>query len=196
MAYQANIPLSADKFKDSQSDINGNFQAIKTLIDVNHETFGASDEGKHKWVALPVQSVAPTTAADEVALYSTTSSLTGVPELSIRSESAGTAVEFTSKTAASDGWTRLPSGILMKWGASSTLVVDDNIITLPVAATVPAFTTIYNVQLSPQSDGVSDPNSMMYSYAIDALSFGVWVAKRGTGSIGTPLVGYYFIIGI
>lgn len=198
MAYQANIPLSSDKFKDSQSDINGNFQAIKTLIDVNHETFGASGEGKHKWVALPVQGSAPTTAAGEVAIYSTTSSLTGVPELSIRAESAGTAFEFTSKTEGTNGWTRLPSGILLKWGTTSTLTAGDNTITLPTGASIQAFATIYNIQISAQSDSgtPADPNSAMYPYAVDELSFGTWVTKRSSGSIGTPLVAYYFITGI
>lgn len=196
MAYQANIPQPGDKIKDSQADLLGDFIALKSLIDVNHETFGASDEGKHKWVALPVQGSAPTTAAGEVAIYSTTSSLTGVSELSVKADLAGTAVEFTSKTEGTNGWTRLPSGILIKWGTTSTLTAGANTITLPTGVSIQAFATIYNIQVSAQSDGSSDPSSAMYPSAVDELSFKIWVVKRSTGAIGTPLVGYYFIIGI
>ena len=138
------------------------------------------------------------TAAGEMTIYTTTSALSGNPELSVREESSGTEYEFTSKTAASDGWTRLPSGILLKWGQTSVLVAGANTTTLPVAATVPAFTAIYNIQVSAQSDGANDPNSAMYSYAVDTLSFGTWLSIRDAaqGALVAPLVAYYFIIGI
>jgi len=116
MAYQQNIPQPTDELRDSQNDILQNFQGIKTAWDVNHVTFDLADEGKHSHVSLPEQAAGPATAANELAVYSKQSTLTGVAELFVRRESSGDEIELTSGLAANDGWSRLPSSILIKWG--------------------------------------------------------------------------------
>ena len=76
--YQSTKPAAADQLNNSQDDIQKNFEAIKDLIDVNHETFagGAGNEGKHKWTTFPEQgtdlTAAPETLANEVGKFGIT----------------------------------------------------------------------------------------------------------------------------
>lgn len=55
MAYNQNLPQATDAISDSQSGILGNFQAIKTLVDVNHVTFDdpSGNQGMHKFLQMP-----------------------------------------------------------------------------------------------------------------------------------------------
>lgn len=123
MAYQENKPLPTDRLKDSQADIQANFISNKVAFDQNHVTFDAADTGKHKFIQMPVQSVAPVTSATELALY--TKSVTGVPQLFLRRASSGDEVNFTSSTAATIGTTTLPSGLILKWGTVSIPLGND-----------------------------------------------------------------------
>jgi len=186
MPYQENKPQATDLLSQSQSDIQQNFAALKTLIDVNHDTFAAADEGKHKHVTFPEQTADPATAADEVAVYSKLSALSGNSELFVRNENNGTVVEFTSSGQAATGWTRLPSGILMKWGtgnvnANATAVVNFD-------ATEP-FTTVYNVSVTRQ--GQAGDSGTLYYQAFTTTSITVYNASNAG-----PRVFYYQAIGI
>ena len=61
MAYSPNIPQPTDIPANSQPQLLANFQGINTLINVNHIGFDVTDQGKHKWVSMPVQLAAPGT---------------------------------------------------------------------------------------------------------------------------------------
>lgn len=162
MAYNNAIPQANDSLKNSQSQLLANFQAIKTLIDVNHETFGSANEGKHKWVTFPVQGAVTATAAGEVNMYSANGAISGVPELWIQKQSAATAFEFTSSLGATNGWTRLPSGILLKWGTLSTTTYNTKeTIAFPVGATIPVFSNIYSVQVTTATAESASPNQVV-----------------------------------
>jgi hypothetical protein len=169
MAYNQNIPAASDLISQSQSDIQANFQAIQTLLTINHGIFGAVDEGKHKHVSFPNQAASPTTTATEVALFSRSSSLSGASELCLRRQADGTVYEFTSSTAAASGWTRLPSGILLKWGSSAT-VGGAETISFPVAASVPAFSSIFQVLISTNVAGASDTFVLLNSFTINDIT--------------------------
>lgn len=137
MAYNNAIPQPTDKLRNSQPDLLGNFQAIKTLVDVNHVTFDVADQGKHKFVTFPVQSPAPTFLTGEEGLYNklfnTGVNPTNINELyvHVQPSASGTRpqeIPFTasilSRIAPNTtetgnegvrGWTYLPSGLLIKW---------------------------------------------------------------------------------
>lgn len=197
MAYQANIPTASQRLADSQADLLGNFQAIKQLIDVNHDTFGSPTEGKHKFVSFPDQVASPTVAADEVALFGRLSTLTNTSELCIRKESNGAVYEFTSAGATTNGWTRLPSGILLKWGGQAG-VNGLTTITFPAGATIPAFTSNFMVSVttsynSPTNDG--PPNGFIRLVDWSTASFRIFASNRS--STGAQTLGLtYFAIGI
>ncbi len=145
MAYNNTIPKATDQLKNSQSDILNNFIAIKQLVDINHE--GA----------------APTTAANEVGLYSAVGAYSAASELVFRRESNGTSIPFTEGLNADNGWARLGNNLLVKWGnvtiagaAGGTSSRTDTI-AFPVGATIPAFTTaIYQIFLTPRSAALID----------------------------------------
>ena len=122
--YKSGIPLATDRLSSSQNDLLNNFTAIKALVDVNHETFanGVSPEGKHKFVTMPEQGAAPATLANEGALYTKVGATSAVAELFFRRESSGDEIGFTEGTLANNGWTRLPCGLLVKWGKVGTPV--------------------------------------------------------------------------
>jgi hypothetical protein len=150
MAYQNNIPLANDQLSKSQGDINGNFQSILTWGDANHVDFNAgADAGKHKWVSFPEQSSSPGTTGGECALFSKVG-ITGVAALFFQGQSNGTITSggFTESAPAIAGWTRLPSGILLKWG-QSTLPAGSQPVIYPVASNIPVFAgTPFNWQLT------------------------------------------------
>lgn len=193
--YNNNIPQATDRLKDSQGSLLSNFQSIANVINLNHVAFNASGEGKHKFVEMPVQSPVPTTVAGEVGLYCQTSALTGVPALVFAPQSAGTPVEFTSSLQATNGWARLPSGILLKWGQAIVNPGDD-IVTFPVAANIPAFSAPpFNVYLQMTSAPVFDPNAFSYVTNLLAIRFRVYsVARTSTATAGAAFS--YLAIGV
>jgi len=147
MAYNQNIPQATDDPSVSQAQLLGNFLAIKQLVDVNHGTFSAADEGKHKYVTLPQQAAAPATAALEMALYVKDNG--GVPTPYIRQQSSGTEYNLLTQYAGTNpGWARLPGGLIMKWGTQSVSITGDGYVTYPVGATIPVFTTVLSAQVS------------------------------------------------
>lgn len=195
MAYNNSIPQPTDIISDSQSDILGNFAAIKTLIDVNHETFGSADEGKHKFVQMPIQGSGPTTAATEMALY-TKNDAGGTPQLYVRRDTSGDEIEFTGSTSSQNGWTRLPSGILLKWGRTNPSGVGDSTVTLPTGASIPVFANVFTAFTSLYTTGAGvDVNSVVYLYSLTTTAFSLKTAIRdtGAGSIGSVLVDYLII---
>lgn len=153
MAYQANIPQPTDQLSKSQGDILGNFQALQTLIDVNHVDFSSADQGKHKWVTFPIQALAPAFAATEIGLYNKVPAapfpLTTVGELFIQ-KSTGANIPMTASVQSSvDGWTYLPSGIILQWNQGTSVpLVGNNVVSLPNGAGQPRFNTIFTVMLS------------------------------------------------
>lgn len=92
--YTSNIPQPGDNPSDSQDQILQNFQSISTTNSVNHVAFNDPDQGKHKFLQMPEQSSAPSTAADEGGLY--TKAVSAVTQLFWRNESNGTEQQFTN----------------------------------------------------------------------------------------------------
>jgi hypothetical protein len=145
MPYNANIPQPNDELSQSQDEMLNNFQSISALINVNHIDFNGATQGKHKWVSLPNQVLAPQALANELVLY--TKEVNGNPQLFLRRQNDGAEIDFTSAGFGNPGWCRLPSGILLKWGVFNG--VGNTNITIPfaVGATIPVFNACYIVQV-------------------------------------------------
>lgn len=201
MPYLPNIPQPNDRLKDSQPDILANFQAIKQLIDVNHDTFSSATEGKHKWVSFPSQVANPATAPAEVAMFSKAGITAGTPSaLFVRKENnaavkSGGFTEFEANTFIS-GWTRLPSGILLKWGFVAPALPNPCTVTFPVGATIPVFTALYHVQLTVGNTNASDNNwhAAIVNNSLAVAQFQVWTTQRTT-TTSTAVQIYYLAIG-
>lgn len=166
MAFQPNIPAATDIKSQSQSDIQGNFQAIQTLVGINHVNFGAADQGKHNLVTFPLTSTspaAPVFAATEEGLYNLVNATTSKNELYVHRQTvdAPTDIPFTASilsntaVASSDnGWTYLPSGLLLKWGRVSAPTASVAI-TPTVTSGGPNFTRVFRVMVTPQDSGTA-----------------------------------------
>lgn len=96
MPYTDNVPQSGQTLGTTQPLIQSNFSIITTAQSVNHVAYDDADQGKHKFLQMPEQGSAPTTAANEGALYTKVD--TGTPattQLFYRNESAGTEQQLT-----------------------------------------------------------------------------------------------------
>lgn len=152
MAYTNNVPTASQTVSQTQSIIQANFMALSS--------FG------NGYAELANQSVAPTFTAGNDGLYTKTYATTSTNELFVHRQGlAGLAeVPFTaskmSNTAAAscdNGWTYLPSGLLMKWGrtiAPSATVA----ITPTVTSGGPNFSRVFRVFVTPQ-----DPTAVNFT---------------------------------
>lgn len=195
MAYNPNIPQATDQISVSQADLLNNFIALSTFLNVNHVDFASADQGKHKFVSFPQQGSSPATSGTEVALYCKVSPLTSVPELYFRNATSGAEYEFTSYQPAVDGWTRLPSGILLKWGNVSANGA--TVINFPAGATIPSFTAVSSAQVSVNTIGGGnvDPNTFVTVNAISTTQLTVYGSSRtATGAAAVNFT--YLVIGL
>jgi len=186
MAYSESIPQSGHKLSRSQADLLNNFIALKTAFEINHEDFNAAGQGKHIHTTYPVQVAAPTTAADEVAVYCKDNA-GGDPALFYRPESDGTEIELTAATKNAKGYTILPSGIMIKWGSGTVGINGSD--TESYEAT-DAFTTVYNASVT--LDGASGMDKALFVTSFTTTQISVYNAN---GSGGTRTY-YYFVIGV
>src|SRR5690606_9784890 len=141
---------AAQRFKDSQPLIQNNFLDIQNAFSLNHVDFNLGVEtGKHKFLQMPAQGAAPATNATEMGLY-TKNGIFGTPEMFIRRQGSGLEISFTEKetNGVNNGWTRLPSGIILKWGFAAPVGTGPSTIVFPISGTIPVFNNLYNVQLT------------------------------------------------
>jgi len=198
MPYDNNTPLATDTIAATQQPIHDNYADIETLINVNHVGFNVADQGKHKFVTMPVQVADPATLANEVALYSKTSALTAVPELFVRKQNNGVVTEITSSLGATPGWAFTSSGMLLKWGQLTALAADYPVGTnflFPVAATIPVFGTIFTVYVTVIGAGAADTNTWATLKATTTTDITVAGSQR-TAAVGANTVFNYLAVGI
>lgn len=196
MPAYSDTPQAAQSKNTTQSLIQTNFLSLSAVNDVNHVAIThASDYGKHNFVSMPEQLASPATLADEAAIFARQGTLSSVAELCFRRESSGDVIEFTGGTLAAPGWTRLPSGLLVKWGVTSG--TGYALTTFPVAGTIPVFTSIFTVSASTYGSaaGNIDTNTFVRVDSFTTTNFYVYASPRVT--TGTKLVGFtYLAIGV
>lgn len=205
MPYQANKPQAADQMSISQGDLQNNFLALKALVDVNHETFGSANEGKHTVVAFPEQTVSvvppifpPATTATEMALYAKATG--GATQLFLRptGQVAGTDANdinisewILNPVGGATNSVTLPNGLIMKWGLSG---LNENVgggktrIDFPVAFPH----NCLNVQATTNSIH-HGTNTFINVYALLAASFNCTSSTRTGATSGGTI--YWFAIG-
>lgn len=184
MAFQPNIPLATDQLSQSQLDIQGNFQALDPIFN-----------GINNFLLLPIQGSAPATSGTQVALYSKTG-ITTNQELFFRRISNGAEIDFTGSLQATDGWSRLPSGILIKWGTATVTRNALTTVTFPTAGTIPAFAATYMVsavQTFAAGPTLSNLNCFISAGNFTTTNFQVYANASIVPLTGTISVTYYAI---
>jgi hypothetical protein len=207
MAYNPNIPQPTDQLNQSQADLLANFQAIQTLIDVNHVDFASGDQGKHKWVTLPSQGATPPAgsgfAASELGAYNAVYALTSQHELFINKTNQVTVVQVPSTASVlsansapaqnSAGWTTLPSGIVLRWGNFSGFTGLNTVTLTTSAAFGPALTQILSVQVTAYDPSAGDANfAVRLAQIISPTQFNVYISSRTAAGAGTG--GFQFLV--
>lgn len=130
MTYTRSIPNSGESLGGTRDRIRTNFEEIFDVVAINHTNFNELGEGKHKFLQMPIQASAPTTAASEGGFY--TKTVSGAAQAFFRSESNGSEYQMTSVSDANiatfavnsvayvddndGGWTFLPGGLILQYG--------------------------------------------------------------------------------
>lgn len=166
MAYQANIPQATDALSQSQLDIQNNFGAIQTLIDVNHVDFASADQGKHKWVTFPVQGSAPSFNIGELGLYNLAYAPTSRNELFV-TNAVGSSYPITASYINTNvGWTYLPSGMLMVWGFGTITVGGSIVVAYSSIPNFPGFAVSASIpQITRVGSGTSSNFVTVFNYS-------------------------------
>lgn len=195
-----NVPLSGQSLAGTRVPINQNFATINTAFAVDHVDYNIANQGTHKKVSFPVQNPVPAPQAGIVQLYSQTSAITGQPELVFTHQAGSTApaaaqiVEFTSAGWANPGWTRLPSGILLKWHSGISMAAVPTV-AVNLNTDVPGspnFTTLFSVQCSTTS-------ATAYDTVVNIQSIVGFVVTFAANATPNPPGGFtvgYLAIGI
>lgn len=206
MAYSNAIPQASDTKKNSQPAFLENFKCINDLLGVDHvispwTSPATGDQGKHNQVSFPVQGAAPVFPATENGIYSlipTASPLTALQEMFIHKQNNAGAVDipFTASILStttpgnlSDGWSYLPSGILLKWGGSTATGAATY--TFATGANIPVFTACFSILLTPYDNTAGDVNGAIRLVAVTATTFDVYASSRTASGSGT--MGYRFL---
>lgn len=182
------VPLATQTLAATQNTIRQNFLGINSGFAVDHQTLnpGAGSPGKHNKVTMPEQAGDQVTAVNEMALYVKQSAISGVAALFLRDENNGAVIELSTADGAANGWARLPSGILIKWGISAAPgVAGLRTVTFPVAATTPVFATILTVLASASSADIVDSNFAVRVVDWQVLSFRAFVSSRTAAGAAT-----------
>ena len=138
----------------------------------------------------------PAVAAGQLLLYNFLYPTTAANELYVKKVGILTApgIPFTASSKIAQGWTWLPSGMLLKWGtvAGSGLVTT----AFPPGATIPAFTAVLNVQLTINNTAITDIDAAVRLIDYTNLQFRAFVSRRyAAGASELAYRFYYFAIG-
>lgn len=200
-------PLATDRINDTQAPIRENFNTIDTAWQVNHVDFtDAADFGKHVQIDCAELVNHPLIDADDISLYNFESTITNQPELYVKRAGAfgvaGTPFTASGWDAGTlSGWTYLPSGLLVKFGVIDWIAaggVAHNTYALPVAATIPVFTAVYNCQFTTvkSAAGVTDAIAQLDSFGPVSITYNIGKISA-IGTVPASNVGvYYSVFGV
>lgn len=198
ITYNEDIPQATDKPSQSQGEILDNFQGINEIWKVNHYTFADNDAGKHTFVELPVQGIAPTPVADQSTLYTFEYQPTGAnplaSQLVLVQPTGGARIPISSgSTSAGNGWSWLPSGLLMKWG-QQTITTTNMLQTVTYPGSTPEFNdAAVSIMLVINTSGVgatNDVDTVVYLKSRgDAAKFTFYAFRRTNVGNAPPNAG-------
>jgi hypothetical protein len=213
MPFLPNIPQSTDQLSVSQGNILTNFSILGAIAgNTNPSSASINANSGFNWVYLPPQASNPpagaTFTAGNIGLYSsnTINSITGQNELYINKRNQGTVVQIPatasvlSVTSApalnSNGWTYLPSGILMKWG----FVQMNNSgapfsVTFAAGANIPVFQQVFNIQLTQSYNSNTTSQNRVFAVSLLTPPTTIGFTMTYSGSFDTSTWIYYLAIG-
>lgn len=150
-----NVPIPNQTLGASRDLINQNFSVINTAFSVNHVPYndGTGFQGMHQFLQMPAATPIIATGATQLGIYANTGPFSGNPELFFQRQSlaANSGYSFTEAQNTANGWTRLPSGILLKWGQQSIAAGAssgaNSPVIFPTGTGIPVFTNVFQIIL-------------------------------------------------
>lgn len=118
------VPQPGQTLALTQPLIRNNFSTIDSAFSVDHVSYNLGGAGKHNKVTFPVQSSTPTFPGD-IGLYNKVDPTTMVSQLYFTT-STGTTYPMTASarqsfTSGGNGYSYLPSGLVVQWGRGVAL---------------------------------------------------------------------------
>ena len=202
MTFTAGQPENGQSLGASKVPIRDNFTAIVADLGINHVAINLGDQGKHKFLQMPEQASAPTTAANEGGLYTKVGTSPAQTSLFYRGESSDFEYRLTRPIAASTGvfgnntayaanhtggWTFLPGGLLLQYGARTTPGTSGTI-TFPVAFT----TAYYSITIGISRNASNSTQSVFVdnSVAVSTSNFAYTSTSSGSDPIYWMAIGF------
>lgn len=152
-----NVPLAGQNLVGTRDAIHDNFITyIDPQFAVDHVAFATAGAGKHNKVTLPVQGGSPVFAAGENGIYNLNNATTTKNEIYIHKQQNATTVEIpmtastlsnSTPTGLTQGYTFLPSGLILAWG--SQLILNAGTTTVNIPYTFSNANRILHVMISP-----------------------------------------------
>lgn len=188
MTFDSSKPNANESPSQFPAQAQTNWQRIETIVSGDHQWNDSADasDGKHVKARFPEQTSAPSTAANEAALYSKEAQ--SVSQMFIRRESDGAEVQITSSdvsdtTAQStNGYSCLPGGVLIQWGKKSSPGSSGSV-TFPKAFSAAPYSLSVDLQRSSGNQSVtvsssSAPTTSSFSYLSSSggSTFLYWIA--------------------
>jgi hypothetical protein len=201
MAFLPSIPQATDIIANSQSQILNNFTILGAIAgNSNTGSTTINNTAGFNFINLALQGSTVPSFNGNNGLWAGTYSVTGKNELWAQYQQGVSQYQYPisasilsnnpTPATQSDGWTYLPSGLIMKWG-SSTGTAGNFIYTMPTGANIPVFTQALNVQVCVWETGNLDTNHAIRIINYTPTTINLWGSARTTTA--TAAVGFSWL---
>ncbi len=207
------LPQAGNKLGQTRDAIRHNFEFINNDYQVDHiqlHDATVANRGFHKKITFynhGNNDPEPAIYANGITMYRANSALrTGTGGGSVQSQiyllrgnTVVNRIPFAASrfnAASEEGWSYLPSGILIKWGRRANVGDGERQIIFPAHATeIPVFTEIFSINVTPFGANAVDEFVQVGNILADNAGFTVFCTRRTTNNAHQANF-YYFVIGI
>lgn len=203
MAFLPLIPQPTDQLSASQAQILNNFGILGAIAgNTNPASASINSTSGFNWLYLPAQGATPPAGAafpaGTIGLYTFLNPQTGVNELYVNKASAAQVPATAMRTngvGATNGWTYLPSGLIMAWGTAT--IGGTGLLTVTYATALTNFPGFSTFWTAPQITRLriaapATVNNFVVVQAFNQTSFTAMTSTQpitGTASISWMVVG-------
>lgn len=192
MAYNPNVPQANQQIKDTQQPILDNFGILQTTIQQNHADMNGANPGKHTFIQFLNRTGNTPVFGGFVGQWVENGTFTAVPEIwvNVRAGAGFNQYQMTASVLSNtplvgnnaNGWTSLPSGIVMKWGR----VVVNGVTNINLNAIGQAFVATFSAQATANAIAGSNVNVWVVNLAPNQLQLACSPNNQAA---------YWFVIG-
>ena len=187
------VPQATQTLAQTQNDILVNFSVIDTAFSVNHVPYndGSGNQGLHQFVQMPSGTPTIATGASQIGLYANTGAISGAPELFFQRAglAANSGYAITEGLGASPGWTRLPSGIILKWKTGNSFGGGSSVTINASSIVGPPLSNIFTILITPISTSLY--NNVI---AISNITFPSFTVTAQNGSSVASSTTFSFLV--